>query len=338
MIGGFAGTSLPAGFAARLSAGELGGAILFARNVTPDLRQVASLCAAIAATQELAPIVSVDQEGGRVARLRERVVRLPPAMALGRLDEKTLERVAATLGRALAALGFSMDYAPVLDVHTNPANPIIGDRAFGTDPGTAARGAIAFARGLASAGVAPCGKHFPGHGDTVTDSHLDLPRVSHDRARLEAIELAPFRAAARQVPAMMSAHVVFGALDDKPATLSRRIATDLLRGDLGFEGVLISDDLEMRAIADRYGAGDAAVLAIEAGCDALLVCSSEEGQVAAVDALEARASRDAAFRARCEKARARCETLRRAWVPRPSDLEAALEVPKDVAAALEGLT
>lgn len=339
VIGGFAGTSLPAGFAARLAAGELGGAILFARNVTPDPAQVAALCAAIArAAPDLPPVVSVDQEGGRVARIKEGVVRLPPALALGaRLDERALERVGRALGAGLAALGFSMDYAPVLDVHTNPENPVIGDRAFATEPERAGRAAIAFARGLVGAGVAACGKHFPGHGDTRTDSHLELPRVRHDRARLDAVEVAPFRAAASVVPAIMSAHVVYDALDSAPATLSRRIATDLLRGELDFRGVLISDDLEMRAIAATHATGEAAVLAVDAGCDALLVCSDEAAQQAAVEALVRRAERDATFRARCEEARARCDALRRAFVPGALDgaaLERALHVPADVAALL----
>ena len=337
VIGGFDGTSLPRSFGDRLRGGELGGAILFARNVTPDLEQVAALCADIARTQELAPIVSVDQEGGRVARLKHGVVRLPPAIALGKLDEASIERAAKALGEALAALGFSMDYAPVLDVHTNPKNPVIGDRAFGTDPAHAARAALAFARGLASAGVAPCGKHYPGHGDTLTDSHLELPRVTHDRARLDALELAPFRAAARQVPAIMSAHVVYDALDEKPATLSPRIATDLLRREIGFDGVLISDDLEMRAIAATYGAGEAAVLAVEAGCDALLVCADEDAQVAAVDALARRAEKDAAFRSRCEEASARCAKLRGDYPPRAPSPKS-IAVPEDVARMLEGLS
>jgi beta-N-acetylhexosaminidase len=337
VIGGFGGTALPMGFEARLRAGELGGAILFARNVTPDSAQVAALCEAIARTNEdLPPIVSVDQEGGRVARIKHEVVRLPPAIALGSLDDAMIERAGAVLGAQLAALGFSMDYAPVLDVHTNPQNPVIGDRAFATTPERAAAAAIAFARGLASSGVAPCGKHFPGHGDTLTDSHLELPRVAHDRARLDAIELAPFRAAAKALPAFMSAHVVYDALDARPATLSKRIATALLRDELGFRGVLISDDLEMKAVSKTYGAGEAAVLAIEAGCDSLLVCSDEDAQVAAVDALTARAERDTAFRARCEEASARMSDLRRAFPPKsPRPLP---KTPDDLAQALARLT
>jgi len=336
VIGGFAGTALPKGFESRLRAGELGGAILFARNVTPDAGQVSQLCSAIRETSgDLPPIVSVDQEGGRVARIKHDVVRLPPAIALGTTGDAMIERAGAVLGEQLAALGFSMDYAPVLDVHTNPKNPVIGDRAFATTPERAAAAALAFARGLMSSGVAPCGKHFPGHGDTLTDSHLELPRVTHDRARLDAIELAPFRAA-KALPAFMSAHVVYDALAKEPATLSKRVATDLLRGELGFRGVLISDDLEMKAVSKTYGAGEAAVLAVEAGCDALLVCSDEDAQVAAVDALVARAEHDASFRARCEEASGRVAELRRAFPAKPP--RPVPKTPDDLLAALARLS
>jgi beta-N-acetylhexosaminidase len=338
VVGGFRGTTLPRPFEERLAAGELGGAILFAHNVTADPQQIAALCASIArAGAELPPIVSVDQEGGRVARIKDCVVRLPPAFAVAHLDDARIERLANVLGTQLAALGFSMDYAPVLDVHTNPDNPVIGDRAFATEPARATTAAMAFARGLAAAGVAPCGKHFPGHGDTETDSHLELPRVRHDRARLDSIEIAPFKAAARELPAIMTAHVVYDALDRVPATLSKAIATTLLREELGFRGVLVSDDLGMRAVAATHGAGEAAVLSVEAGCDLLLVCADEGAQAAAVDALAERAERDDAFRARCEEAAARVRDLRRAFRPKPlagDALERALVTPDDAIAAL----
>ena len=335
IIGGFDGTTLPRAFAERLARCELGGAILFARNITPELEQVRALCDSIARASPEAPIVSLDQEGGRVARLKTGVIALPAARALGKLADEALERVGHVLGRQLAHLGFTLDYAPVLDVHTNPDNPVIGDRAFSTDAEHAARSALAFARGLAAAGIAPCGKHYPGHGDTAVDSHLALPRVSHDRARLDAVELLPFRLAARFLPAMMSAHVVYDALDaGQPATLSHRIATDVLRGEHGFEGVLFSDDLEMRAI--QHGPGAAAVLAVEAGCDALLVCSREDAQLAIHAELVRRAERDAPFRARCEEAYARVRALRRAFPPRSQDPDA-LRVPDDVARALESV-
>ena len=332
IIAGFEGQTLPRSFADRLARGDVGGAILFARNIGPDLDQVQALCSSIAKASREPAVIAIDQEGGRVARLKTGVISLPPARALGKLSEPVLERAAKVLGQQLAALGFTVDYAPVLDVHTNPANPVIGDRAFATEPDAAARSALAFARGLASAGVAPCGKHYPGHGDTALDSHLALPRVSHDRARLDAIELRPFRLAAPHLPAMMSAHVVYDALDPRhPATLSRHIATDILRGELGFGGVLFSDDLEMGAIAQTPG--EAAVMAMEAGCDALLVCSKEQAQEAARDALVARAERDPAFHRRCEEALARIDRLRRAFPPRPADIRDVV-VPDDVTRAL----
>ncbi len=319
LVGGFHGTALPAAFARDLQRGEVGGAILFKRNLTGDTAELAALNAAIAAAASGPTVIAVDQEGGRVARVGAPVLRLPPMLQLARIGGEALaERAGEVLARQLRALGFTLNFAPVLDVHTNPANPIIGDRAFGTEPAAAARVALAFARGMARGGLLSCGKHFPGHGDTATDSHLELPVVTHDRARLEAVELLPFREAARAgLPSMMTAHVLYPALDDVPATLSHRIATELLRGELGYEGVLVSDDLEMKAVAARYGYGDAAVRAVEAGCDALLVCSDAEARHAALDALAARAAADAAFRARCEEAHARVTRMAASCPPAP---------------------
>src|SRR4029077_1702020 len=188
-------------------------------------------------------------------------------------DVARTQAVGRALGEELAAVGVGWNFAPVLDVHTNPDNPVIGNRAFGTSADAVARQALAFWRGLRGSGLVGCGKHFPGHGDTRTDSHHDLPVVEHDLDRLRRVELAPFVAAARAgVEAFMTAHVLYPALDpDRPATLSRRIATDILRGELGFRGVLVSDDLGMKAVADRYPIEELAVRAIEAGVDHLLV-------------------------------------------------------------------
>jgi beta-N-acetylhexosaminidase len=218
-----------------------------------------------------------------------------------------------------------MDFAPVLDVDTCATNPIIGDRAFSSDPARVAELGVAWADGLLAGGVLACGKHFPGHGDTTTDSHLELPVVDQPRSRLEAVEIPPFAAAARaKVAALMTAHVVFPALDPEgPATLSRAVCTDLRRR-IGFEGVLVSDDLEMKAIAGRMTIEDAAVRAIAAGCDALLVCSDESLQDRAHAALVRRAEADEAFRARCEEAAARCLAARRRVPPRPCKSRAAL--------------
>jgi beta-N-acetylhexosaminidase len=328
VVGGFAGPDLSPHFAAALADGRRGGAILFKRNVT-DVAQTARLCAALrdAAGPDLPPFLAVDQEGGRVARMGAPVLALPPMRRLGEKGDAELARRAGrALGRDLAAVGYNLDFAPVLDVDSNPANPVIGDRSFSRDPEVVARLGVAFALGLQDAGVLACGKHFPGHGDTSVDSHFALPVVSHDRARLDRVELPPFRAAARAgVATLMTAHLVCEALDaGVPATLSRAVCTDLLRGELGFTGVLFSDDLEMAAIAARYPVEEAAVAAIAAGCDALLVCKSEEWQDRAHEALVRRAERDAGFRARCVEAAFRGLRARRAAPPQPVTDPAAL--------------
>ena len=319
-----AGSVLMVGFPGRtlsplvrdwLGEDALGGVILFKRNLGA-LAEVTTLGRAIAAAAART-LVAIDQEGGRVARLGAPVVKLPPARRFGAIDDPALtERAGALLGAQLRALGINVDFAPILDVDTNPANPIIGDRAFGATPDTVVRHARAFARGLGSAGVIACGKHFPGHGDTDVDSHLALPRIAHDRARLSAIELAPFRSLAAELPTIMTAHVVFDAIDRTlPATLCRAVIEGVLREELGYRGVIVSDDLEMRAVRDHWGVGGAAVRAIEAGCDLLLVCEHEASVLAARDALAARAAQDEAFTARLREASGRVRALRDGIAP-----------------------
>jgi beta-N-acetylhexosaminidase len=253
-------------------------------------------------------------------------------------DPDLTERAGRLLGRQLAALGFSMDFAPVLDVDTNPLNPVIGDRAFGTTPDAVIRHAFAFAQGLSQGGVLTCGKHFPGHGDTELDSHLALPHLSHERARLDAVELAPFRAARGKLDAIMTAHVVYEAVAPQlPATLSRAVVTDLLRGELGYDGLVFSDDLEMKAVADHYGIENAACMAIDAGCDVLLVCSRLDWLSRAHSALVARADHDPAFRRRLTDAAERALATRTRRAPSPITDPAALNERLDLAqtAALE---
>jgi beta-N-acetylhexosaminidase len=315
LVGGFVGTELPASFRAELAAGRRAGAIVFSRNLG-DLDATLALSRSIAdaAPAALPAFVSVDQEGGRVARLGAPFLRVPPARVLGDADDLELTHaVGAQLGRELAAAGFNLDFAPVMDVDTNPDNPVIGDRAFGRDVRTVMRHGVAFVRGLGEAGVLACAKHFPGHGDTVLDSHLALPTVDHDLARLTRTEIPPFRAASGAgVAAMMTAHVVYPALDPGvPATMSRAICQALLRREIGFEGVLFSDDLEMGAVARHHRIEDAAVEAVWAGCDVLLVCKDEDAQRRAHEALLRRAESDAAFLARCREAAGRSLALRR---------------------------
>lgn len=323
VIAGFGGTTAER-FLEALRRGHRGGAILFRRNL-PDLATSHALTTAIhrafeASGQPGTALVAVDEEGGRVARLPAPFPRLPPMRRLGERGDVELTRAAARMvGRRLRALGFTLDFAPVADVDSNPANPIIGDRAFSSEPGAVGAHAVAFSRGLEDEGVLACGKHVPGHGDTDTDSHVALPVVRHDRARLEAVELAPFRALARaHVPSLMTAHVVVEALDPaRPATLSPRVLRELVREHVGFDGLLVSDDLEMAAVAARHDPAESAVLAVAAGCDALLVCSDEDAADRVVLALAREAEANEAFSSRLDEARARCARARARVAPRP---------------------
>src|SRR5688572_6154973 len=288
---------------------SLGGVILFSRNIeVPE--QVAELSGDVQALATELPLwVSVDQEGGRVARLKRPFTEWPPMAVLGRSGNTELaSRFAAALAAELKAVGITLDYAPVLDIHTNPKNPVIGDRALAEDAETVARLGAAIVRALQDNGVAACGKHFPGHGDTSVDSHLDLPIVEHPPDRIRRVECVPFRAAiAADVAFIMTAHILVPSLDEqRPATLSRAIVYDLLRDELGFEGVILSDDLEMKAIAATYHVPDAAVQAVRAGCDGLLVCSGQpEVQSAVLEALVHAVEQDIVPLKRLEDAMAR---------------------------------
>lgn len=289
LIGSFPGPTLSPELRSLAREFDLGGVILFGRNVEAP-EQVAEL--AFEAKQlgaDLPCWVSIDQEGGRVARLRRPFTEWPPMVALGRAERDALvDRFARALAAELTAVGISLDYTPVLDVNTNPRNPVIGDRALSDKPDVVARLGARIIITLQNAGVAACGKHFPGHGDTSTDSHHELPLVEHPPERLREVEFVPFRAAIEAgVASIMTAHVLVPALDDaRPATLSPRIVRDILRDELHFDGVIFSDDLEMRAIADSYAAADAAVQAIAAGCDGVLVCQGDVAkQVTVLEAL-----------------------------------------------------
>jgi len=289
LIGSFPGATIPPELRSLAREFQLGGVILFARNIEAP-EQVAELSHDIQSLASETPLwVSVDQEGGRVARLRAPFTEWPPMAALGRAGDVTLaSKFAAALAAELKAVGITLDYAPVLDIHTNPKNPVIGDRALADDAAVVGKLGAAIVRGLQDNGVAACGKHFPGHGDTSVDSHFELPLVEHPPDRIRRVESVPFREAiAARVAFIMTAHVLVPSIDDeKPATLSRRIVYDLLRDELGFGGVILSDDLEMKAIAATYSVPDAAVQAIAAGCDALLICAGHvDAQVAALEAL-----------------------------------------------------
>lgn len=268
---------------------DLGAVILFKRNIE-EPEQVAEL--AREASQlgvELPVWVGVDQEGGRVARLRRPFTEWPPMAVLGRLeDESLVERFTESLARELRAVGITLDYAPVLDVLTCSKNTAIGDRAISSDPDVVARIGRRIIEGLQAAGVAACGKHFPGHGDTLADSHDELPLVEAGPDRLDAVELRPFRAAIEaRVAFMMVGHLHVPALDaSQPATLSRVIVTEWLKEKLAFDGAVLTDDLDMKAVAKGRTMGQIAVEAVAAGVDGLLICGGQiERQVEAIEAL-----------------------------------------------------
>ena len=297
----------------------VGAVLLFARNVA-EPGQVAELARSLKAGAPGPLLICVDQEGGRVQRLRPpHWIAWPSMRRLGEIDQQggldgtngtvIAERVGEMIARELSASGIDVDFAPVLDVDTNPDNPVIGDRSFSRDPRRVARLGVALAQGLERSGVASCAKHFPGHGDTSQDSHLTLPRLAHDEKRLWEVELVPFVAAARAgIASVMTAHVRFETFDRLPATLSP-VALRLLRQDIGFRGCCISDDLEMRAISDIWGIPDAAELSITAGCDAVLVSHTLQHQHDAIDAIARGARAGPLPRERLAEAASRVEAL-----------------------------
>ncbi|MFE7899758.1 glycoside hydrolase family 3 protein [Streptomyces sp. NPDC057424] len=269
---GFTGTTAPDWLLRRLGEG-LASVGLFGRNIASP-GQLAALTAQLRAEREDV-LVAIDEEGGDVTRLEVRSgSSFPGNHALGAVDDVELtHQVAHELGRRLAACGVNLNWAPSADVNSDPRNPVIGVRSFGADTGLASRHTAAYVTGLQSAGVAACTKHFPGHGDTAVDSHHALPRIDVSAEVVADRELTPFRAAiAAGTRAVMSAHILVPALDpDRPATLSRRILTGLLRGELGYDGLIVTDGMEMRAIAGTYGIEHGSVLAIAAGADAICV-------------------------------------------------------------------
>lgn len=311
---GFDGPSLPDWTAAMLRRG-LAGVCLFARNIV-DAGQVRDLCRRVreAAAGLPPPLVAVDQEGGRVQRLRRVAPLHPPMREVGAAGADAAREEGRAIGLEVAALGFNLDFAPVLDVDSNPANPIIGDRSFSSDPATVASCGAAFIEGLRSTGVVACGKHFPGHGDASLDSHLDLPVIGVDRDTLLTRELVPFAAAVRSgLGMMMTAHCVYPAIDPAlPATLSRAVITGLLRDRLGFEGCVITDDLAMKAIGDRFDPEDVLRLGLDAGVDLFLQCGAGGEGAALAERLERLVADGVVPEARVEASAARVLAIRAA--------------------------
>lgn len=321
LMAGFEGHTASADIKHLIRRYGVGGVILFARNVDAP-EQVAELVRELQECAQAAGhahplLIAVDQEGGRVARLRAPWTVWPPARALGRLgSDEQARRMGEALSVELRACGLTLDFAPVVDVDTNPRNPVIGDRSFGDDPELVGRLGAAFIQGLQAGRVAACAKHFPGHGDTALDSHHDLPTLDHARSRLDDVELRPFRQAiAAGVATVMVGHLLVREWDERwPATLSEKLVDGLLRRQMQFEGVIVADDLEMKAVAARFPAAELGRRAVQAGCDLLLVCRDHdmqadllEGVVRAVEAQEIRWKR-------LEDAEARVRRLKQTYV------------------------
>ncbi len=324
ILGGFPDATVSPEYAELLRTGQVGGAVLFRWNLT-SCEQAADLIQSIKALRPDAWL-AIDQEGGRVQRLGPPFPQLPPMRELGARSDAAahVARAGAVLGQALAMLGFHQNYVPVLDVDTNPDNPAIGDRAFSDDPQRVADFGVALIHALQTGGIAACGKHFPGHGDTHTDSHIELPRLDHDLDRLRRVELAPFAAAIRAgVASIMTTHVCYTTLDAvHPTTLSEAVIEPLLRRELGYDGVVVTDDMEMLAIMDHYGIEEASVRALRAGCDQILICHRAELQTAAYEAIVRAVESGELPRARLLQAAGRGARMKRQYQPLAARLDA----------------
>ena len=290
---GFDGTETTPELRSFIHDEAIGGVILFARNLKSK-HQAKRLTGRLQEEAGAVPLlIAIDQEGGRVQRLPRFFGTFPSMAEVARQvressDPSVAYTAAEKIAHALKPVGINIDFAPVLDVATNPFNPVIGDRSFGPDPDVVAELGVQFIRGLMGGGILACGKHFPGHGDTDADSHLELPLLHHTRKRLELAEWKPFRAAiAEGVPAIMTAHLMFPNLDRAyPASVSHYITTRVLRQQMGFAGVVVTDDLIMKGIARRMPTGEAAVKAILAGADIIIISNDRAKQREAIDAVK----------------------------------------------------
>ncbi|NBD27350.1 glycoside hydrolase family 3 protein [Paenibacillus glycinis] len=341
---GFHGHEPSEAIGAMIAEHGIGGVVYFTRNIV-DAGQVHRLTGSFMAAAERAGrppmFVAVDQEGGMVSRLAKGVTLMPGNMALGAAGSaEGVFETASICGEQLRALGINLNFAPVVDVNNNPDNPVINVRSYGDRPDVVGELGLAAVRGYQSAGVSATVKHFPGHGDTSVDSHRDLPVLTHDRARLDAVELVPFKSAAVDADMVMTAHVCLPAIDPTglPSTLSRPVLTGLLREELGYEGIIVTDCLEMNAIDTFYGPERGAVMALQAGADMVLVCHTPSKQRAAVEAVADAVERGELTEARIEQSLARIMRLkekRKAGEPtRPwTEVEPALNTAQQAATA-----
>ncbi|KQW88549.1 beta-N-acetylhexosaminidase [Massilia sp. Root418] len=313
----FPGTVLDEATADFIRTNSIRGVCLFRGNMS-DSEQLARLTADLRAVMGPDALIAIDQEGGAV--VRSTWVPAPPAaMGLGAADDTDLAyRTGAAVARAVKSLGFNWNFAPVLDLNNNPNNPVIAERSFGAEPQRAAELAMAWMAGSHAEGVACCVKHFPGHGDTHVDSHRDLPTVDKPLSELENFEFKPFKLAAPTAPAMMTAHIVYPSIDaGNPATMSPAILDGLLRKQWHYRGVIITDGMDMHAIAGRYGVGNAAVRALMAGADMVMALGTPETQDETLNAIAAALAEGSLPQAGVDQRLARLTALAQAYPCKP---------------------
>ena len=292
IIVGFNGYEVDSNFRDLLERYKVGGVILFKRNIknSEQLLNLNNNIKSINSKNKLPLFISVDEEGGRITRLPEGSTKFPSNKVIGKENDEDLSyKIGKQIGTELNNFKFNMDFAPVLDIYSNPKNTVIKDRSFGTDSEIVKTLGTATMKGLQDSNVISVVKHFPGHGDTTIDSHIGLPTVNHHKQRLDEFELIPFKEAINKgADAVMTAHIVLPNIDKskKPATLSKIILTDILRDELNFNGVIITDDMEMGAITNNYGTENASVEAIKAGADIILMCHTKEKQIEALEGLK----------------------------------------------------
>jgi beta-N-acetylhexosaminidase len=318
---GLPGPVLDRDTARRLTRIGPGGVILFDRNLESPT-QTAGLLEQLRSRAARPLLLALDQEGGRVSRLQAWIGSTPSAVALARAGEDTVFRFGRATARALRALGFTVDFAPVVDLCAGDVANGIGDRSFGTDPERVCLLAGAFLEALQGAGVAGCLKHFPGLGPTNLDSHVGLPTAERSRDELERLDLVPYRRLGGRAACVMVGHAAYPALDPdprRPASLSPPVVTGLLRGSLRFGGLVVSDDLEMGAVAPIDEDGRAAVRAVAAGCDLVLYCASLERAERAADALARAAEEDPLFRGRVAQAESSVDATVARWSAGPGE-------------------
>ncbi len=270
---------------------QVGGFILFGENVknSSQLLELVNSLKNTNSKNRLPLFISVDEEGGRVSRMPNEFKNIPANKIIGKVNDGNFSyEIGSIIGKEIKEFGFNMDFAPVLDINSNPKNLVIGDRSFSADPEVVSKLGVQTMKGIQTSGVIPVVKHFPGHGDTSIDSHIGLPSVNNDLNRLNDFELVPFNDAIKNgADAVMVAHILLNKIDaQNPASLSKIIITDLLRNKLNFNGVVITDDMTMGAIVKNYTINDAAIKSVNAGSDIVLVCHGHDNEVGVIDVLK----------------------------------------------------